>query len=239
VRLFVREKLVRLKAFGEEWVISPQDSGRSALDYHKNGMLHPFVDDALMAAAVLRLLDRGPVTDVALAAEGHQLSRALKLEFIYSQAFDTAFDAALARFLREGLLRRQDGGLIADGDSREALEFFAAVVQPFLEAYRIAARAALVPGAPAHEKDLVKSALRLGRRLYSVGEVELPESVNAVTFANAAEWLRAEVASGAAPTRADAARVLLRAVEGPVWDVTPPTPAAADPAAGDTPGSTP
>lgn len=239
VRLFARDKLVRLGAFGEDWVISPEDSGRSALDYHKNGILHPFVDDSLLATAVLRLLDRGPVTDAALSGEGRLLSRALKLEFIYAQAFDTAFDAALARFLREGLLRRQDGSLVADGDSREALEFFAAAVQPFLESYRIAARAALVTGAPATEKDLVKSALRLGRRMYSVGEVELPESVNAVTFANAAEWLRIEVASGTAPTRADAARALLRAVEGAARDVTPPTPAEAAPAAGDTPGTSP
>jgi hypothetical protein len=96
-----------------------------------------------------------------------------------------------------------------------------------------------VTGAPATEKDLVKVALRLGRRMYSVGEVELPESVNAVTFANAAEWLRIEVVSGTAPTRADAARALLRAVEGAARDVTPPTPAAAAPAAGDAPGTTP
>ena len=85
----------------------------------------------------------------------------------------------------------------------------------------------------------MKSALRLGRRLYSVGEVELPESVNAVTFANAAEWLRIEVVSGAAPTRADAVRTLLRAVEGAGWDVSPQIPAGAVPAAGDTPGTIP
>ncbi len=239
VRLFVREKLVRLGAFGEDWVISPEDSGRSALDYHKNGILHPFVDDAMMATAALRLLDQGPTTEAAMAAEGRLLSRALKREFVYAEAFDIAFEATLERFLREGLLRRQDGALVADGDSLEALEFFATAIQPFLEAYRIAARAALAPGAPVNEKDLVKSALRLGRRLYSVGEVELPESVNAVTFANAAEWLRIEVVSGAAPTRADAVRTLLRAVEGAGWDVSPQIPAGAVPAAGDTPGTIP
>lgn len=239
LRLFAREKLIRMGTFGDDWVVSPEESGRTALDYHKNGILHHFVDDALLAVAALRLLERGPASEADLVEEGHVLSRALKLEFIYgSEGFDAAFQAALSRFLKDGVLRRENLSLVADGDAREVLEFFAASVQPFVEAYRIAARAALAPGAPASEKDLVKAALRLGRRMFSVGEIELPEAVNAVTFANAAEWLRSEVASGSAPTRADAAHALLRAVEG-VPAVSLPIPAAAAPGGGREPGPTP
>jgi glycerol-3-phosphate O-acyltransferase len=215
VRLFVRDKLVRLGSFGDDWVVSPEEAGRTVLDYHKNAILHNFVDDALFATAVLRLLEKGPVAETDLMAECRLLSRAMKLEFVYgAEGFEVTYAATLERIVHEGLLRREAGGLDADADAREALGFFAASVQPFVESYRILAKAAQAPGAPVAEKELVKAALRTGRRLYSVGEVELPESVNAVTFANAAEWLRGQVASGASPTRADAARDLLRAVEG-------------------------
>jgi len=218
VRLFAKEGLIQVGVFGEEEVIIVREEGRISLDYHKNGLVNHFVDDAMLATAAIRLAGGGDrsFTRDALTEETRVLSMIFRREFIYGLwGFSDAFQRTLRRALDEGLLVEEAGLFRVAPGAIEEVRWLARVIQPFLEAYRVMARAADSPGAPIHSKDLVKAAMHLGRRLHATGEIEMTESINAVTFRNAVDWLDEQVATGRAPSRAQALAELRRGVEGP------------------------
>jgi len=92
---------------------------------------------------------------------------------------------------RDGKLQVADGqvefGPGADGwSSAEWLATYAALLQNFLEGYRVAARglAALLKG-PLTEKELVKRALTAGNRMFFAGEIARREAVSKPVIENA------------------------------------------------------
>lgn len=193
-------------------VLSVTPTGRMALDYYKNGIIHFLVPDAILAVALGPA--GAPVPLDRIRDRCRDLSRVFRFEFIYPPApsFDDVLQGHLARFAAQGLVAREGDAFFVPAAGAEAAADRAAIVQPFIEAYRIASRALLDAPANATDKDLIKAALRIGRRMYSVGDVELPESVSVVLFRNALRHLR-ETAQAGQRSLADAARWTLDVLE--------------------------
>lgn len=211
LRIFMKEKCVNLREYGDDWVASVMSDRRSALDYYKNGIIHFFVRESLMALAALRHAADGSADVEKLAALTKGLSRVFKFEFIYGadQPFDDIFQATVREFIEERLLVGDETRVKIARDARETLSYFAGIVRPFMEAYRILGLTVVQEGKPAPDKEITKAAVRLGRRMYEVGTVALSESVSTVLFRNALKYLRSEVEDGNSPDLVTAARSML------------------------------
>lgn len=205
-------KQVEIRELDGGAVLSPTPEGRVALDYYKNGILHFLVPDAILATALGPAGTAMPVDRIR--ARCLDLSRVFRFEFIYPPAptFDDVFQAHLDRFAAQRLVVRDGDSLTVLADAADAIADRAAALRPFVEAYRITAHALLESSPQASDKDLIKAALRIGRRMYSVGDVELPESVSAVLFGNALRHLRT-TSETRSRTLADVARDTVATLE--------------------------
>lgn len=201
-------KQVEIRELDGGAVLSVLPAGRMALDYYKNGIMHFLVPDAMLAAALGP--GTGPVPVDRVRERCQDLSRVFRFEFIYPPAasFDTVLRDHLDRFVVAGLVRLEGQDVVVLPEGQEAIADRAAIIQPFVEAYRVISRVLLDSGVPASDKDLHKTALRVGRRMYSVGDIELPESVSVVRFRNGLRHLR-ETAAARGVTVADVARQTL------------------------------
>lgn len=216
LRIFRKEEWIQVGTFGSDWVITMTEEGRRALDYYKNGLLHWFVPEAMVAHGVLDLAAEGPVELPALSTRVQELSRVFRFEFMYGaeDAYPARFEATVRRFLKERLVVLDEGRLRVPPDAQETLRFFAGMIEPFVEGYRVLARAARDPSFPAAEKDRVKTALREARKLYQLGDVSRPEAVSSVVLGNALAYLAGEVAAGRASDLGAAAEALAAALSG-------------------------
>ncbi len=175
----------RREEIEDDSIITPVESKRLILDSSKNIVVHFFVERALVATA-LRVPPGGPVNESAVRKRVQRLSRLFKLEFRFraDAPFDQIFDETLGGLLADRIVSRTatsqlEAGAGNDGWSgREWLSYYSAVLAPFLEGYRIAARtlALLLKGALS-EKDLVRKALGVGNRMFFSGEVSRRESI--------------------------------------------------------------
>ncbi len=219
--LWHKEKVIRIREYGErgrgsdlanEVVVSVEDEHRVVLDYYKNGVIHWFVPEALMAFAVQRLgQGEEPRDEEGLKGLVKSLSRIFKFEFIFGadEAYETIFSTTLGEYVQDGILVRSEGGLVPGRGALEVLEFFAGVIAPFVEAYRVVGRVVASSREGQSERDLVRAAVRAGRKAYSVGDVHYAEAVSAVTFRNALVYLRSEVREAGVADLPTAARAML------------------------------
>jgi glycerol-3-phosphate O-acyltransferase len=199
---------------GSDVIFTVPESKRLRLDLAKNHIIHWLVDRAMLSVALLtqvaasqplqpQLLDTQPADEGAATPASvpidvvrhrvQSLSRLFKFEFMYraDASFDAIFEELLAGMCDSGELARESNR-IGPGPGRDGLdgagwlEFHAAVLRNFLEAYRIAAISArtLVKG-PAEEKELVARGLRIGERMFLEGKIERSEAVSRPTLANA------------------------------------------------------
>lgn len=193
LRILKKEKVVRIKEYGDDFVIQVEDEGRQGLDYYKNGIIHLFMPEAMVATAVLRLNASGRLTTETLSDHVRTLSRLFKFEFVFGPGsrYEEALGVVLKRFIEEDLLRVDGERLIVPEDSLQTLEFFAGIITPFIEGYRILCRA-LLEHPSASGRELIRVALRLGRKMHSIGDISCLEAVSAVLFNNALESLESE-----------------------------------------------
>jgi glycerol-3-phosphate O-acyltransferase len=177
---------------GEDVVYSVPDDKRLVLSLSKNIIIHFFVERALVATA-LRMRPRGPVDEATLGERVLALSRLFKHEFLFraDASFGQIFADTLAHMTADGELAR-DRGAVVPGPGHDGLggagwvAFYADVLVPYLEGYRVAARAAhaLLKG-PLSARDLVKRALTAGERMFLSGEIGRREAVSRPTLENA------------------------------------------------------
>jgi len=195
LRIFLKEKRIKIREYGDDWVASVLPEGRAALDYYKCGLIHFFVRESLMAHAVLMAASAKSVEVPVLAALTKDLSRVFKFEFIYGadHSFEDLFRVTLAGFRNERLVFGDDFQVKVGRDAFETLEYFAGIVKPFVEAYRILGRTLLQGGEYGSDKEVIKAAVRLGRKMYEMGDVVLAESISTVLFGNALKYLKAEM----------------------------------------------
>jgi glycerol-3-phosphate O-acyltransferase len=132
-----------------------------------------------------------PTTVDALRDRVRALSRLFKHEFQFraDAPFEAIFDEELASLLEEGLLERDGDALRIPTDAAGAeLALFAALLRPFLEGYRVAARGlALLLKSPLSTKELAKRCVPIGRRMFLAGEIECPEAVMTPLFETAVQ----------------------------------------------------
>jgi glycerol-3-phosphate O-acyltransferase len=186
------KKRARRNAGGDVIYTVPDDQ-RLMLDISKNIIVHLFVDRAIGSVALLA--PPGPPAPRAVVRERAQsLSRLFKLEFMFraDAPFDRIFADTVSDMLSVSEVVEAEGAALAFGPGHDGLDgrgwvtFYAGILRPFLEGYRVAARAlsALVRG-PLAERDLAQRALRLGERMFLSGEIERSEAVCQSTLENA------------------------------------------------------
>jgi len=186
--------LVRVAVAAGDTIYQVPDEKRPVLDYHRNAVIHRYVAPALVAAAARAAGPDAPLDEVRERALW--LSRLLKLEFIYrvGATFDDIFDQNVAFLVRVRALARDGDGLRPGGDA-PTLAFIAELMRPYLEAYRLAAAAALElladdrAGAQPDRRELLRETMERGRAAFLAGGVMLRESVSKATLENAIEWL--------------------------------------------------
>ena len=174
-------------------------SKRLLLDTSKNILIHFFVERALIAIATTRGGLSFPASRDAIKVRVQMLSRLFKYEFRFraDAHFDVIFDEAIDSLATEGILKVGEQAVnlckVSDNASAAAtdapqwrLEYYAHMLQNFLEAYWIAAKALeLLLQGPLSEKELVKRTLALARQLALRGEISCRESINKLLFQNA------------------------------------------------------
>lgn len=219
--LWSKEKVVRIREYGDrsresrmsdEVVVSVDDEHRIALDYYKNGIIHWFVPEALMASAALRLrIVEGPRPVEGLRDLVKSMSRVFKFEFIFGadEVFETIFETTLGEYVQDGILAKADEDVRLGMHAQQVLAFFAGIVAPFVEAYRVLGRVVVSSEGGESEREIVRAAVRAGRKAYSVGDIQHLEAVSAVTFQNAFAFLGSEVREGGASDLKTAARNML------------------------------
>jgi glycerol-3-phosphate O-acyltransferase len=177
---------------GDDVIYTVPDDQRLMLDISKNIIVHLFVDRALVSVALLS--PPGPPAPRAAVRERvRSLSRLFKLEFMFraDAPFERIFDDTTGDMAAQGEIVAE-GEALGFGPGHDGLDgrgwvtFYAAVVRSFLEAYRVAARAARVLArGPLTEKELAERALRVGERMFLGGEIERSEAVCQPTLENA------------------------------------------------------
>jgi glycerol-3-phosphate O-acyltransferase len=188
VGLFMDAKLiVQHDADGDAIYAIPEER-RLALEYYKNTILHFFVPNALISAALLAG-GREPVAVDTLRERVRQLSRAFKYEFMYraDAPFDEIFDDALQDMLTaEEIEQTDDSVRPAANDASAMLPVYSAMLRTYFESYVLALRgaASLLEG-PVNKKDWIKRTLAIGQRMYLAGALELRESLSKPKLENA------------------------------------------------------
>jgi glycerol-3-phosphate O-acyltransferase len=189
--------LVHVAVAAGETIYQVPDEKRPVLDYHRNAVIHRYVAPALVAAAARAEGPDAPLARVRTRALA--LSRLLKLDFIYrvGATFDEIFEQNVSFLVRVGALAL-DGDRLRPGAEAGTLAFLAELMRPYLEAYRLAAAAALDllaegrADAPADRRALVKQTLEQGRAAFLAGAIALRESLSKATLENAVEWMMSQ-----------------------------------------------
>jgi glycerol-3-phosphate O-acyltransferase len=183
---------VRRNGSGEDAIYTVSPERRIRLDFYKNSILHPLINAALVSAS-LGFSEAGR-TSSELAERVRFLSRLFKHEFIFraDAVFEVNLERTLGVLVESNVLVR-DGERIAPAAkaSPGLVRDFAALVENFIESYRIVVRQIrALEDEPVAERELVKHTLSLGERMYLVGEIELQEARSKVNFENAIKAFR-------------------------------------------------
>jgi glycerol-3-phosphate O-acyltransferase len=188
---FVDQKQVERHEFEDGVVYTPVPHKRVNLDYYKNNIVHLFVPEALLSAALKAALDhdRAPLEEVRQGARF--LAEMLKHEFVYApdQTFDQQFNATLERLVAIGLVERDgEDSLAIPRAAEQTVVLLHHVLEPWLEAYwTMAVTLHDQLREPTPLKDFVKQVQKVATRRYHEGDIRCPESANAVTLNHAIE----------------------------------------------------
>ena len=185
--LLVGGKLVEKR---DDLLVVPEER-RPGLDYYKNNALNWFVAESIIARAHTALRRQAsPVAQEALRERTRELSRLLKLEFVYrvGATFEVIFEENLGGMIEAGWLRRQGGAIeVAEGGAAP-LALLSGLCENFVEAYWAAARALPSARTPIATKELTRAALERAERMFLQGEIRRRESVTKTTLTNAVEY---------------------------------------------------
>ena len=190
LHLFVASKWILRRKFDSEDIIIVRAEGRMHLDYYKNNMLHLFVSEALLATAILAMLERGPLmAEDALQVQTKFLSRLLKFEFVYEPGvkFEDQYRGTLDEFVRQGWLARTGPAELAVATTvRGPLRLYAKLLQSFVESYGLVARnIKQLKTGPLTEAAFLDHVQRAAQMAFDLGTVECYEAISKVNLGNA------------------------------------------------------
>ncbi|MEZ4458121.1 MAG: 1-acyl-sn-glycerol-3-phosphate acyltransferase [bacterium] len=193
LQLFAENKQVKVDKSGDIENYSVPEDARLQLSYYRNNIVHHFVPEALLGAAVASFrAESMPLSE--LMRETLFLSKMFKFEWIYEEAaeFENVFMRTLRYFQCAGWLTLDEDSQVVtiSTPTPTELEFFRRLVLTFLEAYKIVFSLFAKPTDKAlDKKEIVDAALKQGRADYAKGEVLFMESLSKPTYENAIRLL--------------------------------------------------
>ena len=166
----------------DEIVYQIPERKRVELSYYKNTILHFFVSEALVAAAIVSGTEKTVSVTIAKRRVRY-MSRLLKREFFYPEKpfFDDHFKKSLSYFRENGWIDCDDleDGTIRPLGSRAGLEFFRGLLVPLFESYWLmASHLRKLDQRPMEKKDFVKKVQRRGKMLYRKGRIRYLEALS-------------------------------------------------------------
>jgi len=189
---------------------------RRALDIYRNSILHFLAAPSFLA---LELLRGGAREDVL--ARLYDWLDAFRGEFFTARGpvLSAHVAAFLSHFEALGWTQRGTAALRATELGVPHLEFFAEQMRAVLESYSVTLSAVAQQDEPIVRRALEKRVAEQFERAVLLGEVELPEANNPVTFGNALDLLirRGVLAQADGPDRRDAIYG-----RGPAWSELAP-----------------
>lgn len=188
--LFEHSKWVLRRPFDNDVVYIPKANGRLHLDYYKNNMIHLFVPDALLAAAILAMQEVRPdMPPEDLQEQTKFLSRLLKFEFVYAPGttFETQYGRTLDSFIADGWLTWDaDRNLRLTTTVAPVIRLYAKLIQNFIESYHVMARAlAHLRKGPMTETAFLEFVQQEASHAFELGDVQCYESISKVNLSNA------------------------------------------------------
>jgi glycerol-3-phosphate O-acyltransferase len=190
----VADGLVKKTVVDQRTLYAVTEGAWLILDVHKNHVLHHAAPEAIVATAMLAAganPGTGAVDRAVVAERAREISRALKLEFIFEPGvpFERLFDAAVADAITAGFLRAGDGTIAIPDEPvpRIAWRFAASLIQGFVECYAVVVDAvARVVGAEgSDEKIAVGRLLEAVKAAVVAGDVHAAEAASKVVVENA------------------------------------------------------
>lgn len=192
--LFEVNDQIKCTKDGGEVVYSVPEDARLQLSFYRNNIVHHFVPEALLSAAISRF-QSAEIELEPLMEETLFLSKLFKFEWIYEERaeFRNVFMRTLQYFEECAWVSIQDGEkqmvTIAQPHPVE-LEFFRRLVLTFLEAYAIVTGLLEnMANKPMEKKEIVESALKSARADYLKGKILFQESLSKPTYENALRLL--------------------------------------------------
>lgn len=187
--LFVGNKLLSRHSYDTGDIVYqvPPDA-RIELDYYKNNLVHLFVRESILAAALLRCWREDDLFGDRLRKECEFLSRLLKHEYIYDQGrpFDAQYRETLELFQDAGVLEADRAArIILTPASMRTLRLLATLTLPVLEGYYVTAQGIDALPEAMEESDLMVQLQRTADRLWRQGQLSMKEAISSVTFKNA------------------------------------------------------
>jgi len=191
LELFKTNDQIKITAENDLTVYSVPEDARLQLSFYRNNIVHHFVPEALLAAAIRRFQsDRIRLDE--LMKETLYLSRLFKFEWIYEERaeFENVFMRTL-KYLYECAWISMDTEdettwIQISSPPPVELEFFRRLVLTFLEAYTIvASMLEMMVEKPMDKKEIVETALKNARADYLKGRILFQESLSKPTYENA------------------------------------------------------
>jgi glycerol-3-phosphate O-acyltransferase len=187
LRLFVNNDQVKIERTDGDTVYSVPEDSRLGLNYYRNSILHHFVPEALLAAAVGRFSTPSiPLEE--LMSETLFLSRMFKYEWIYEERaeFENVFMRTLRYFEACGWIARPEPDVVwVELPRPPELEFFRRNVLSYLEGYALVARNLALMTESVSRKEVTGKLLGQARADYLRGDLIYQESLSKPTYENA------------------------------------------------------
>jgi glycerol-3-phosphate O-acyltransferase len=182
----LRMDLIRAAPDPRGEILFFESSKRRALDIYRNSILHFLAAPSFLALELLR----GGAREEVLARLYDWLD-AFRGEFFSPRGPELSAHVAafLSHFEALGWTQRGTGALRATEAGEPHLAFFADQMRAVLESYYVAVSAVAQQGEPLPRRAIEKRMRDQFERATLLGEVELPEANNPVTFGNALDLL--------------------------------------------------
>ena len=185
-------KLITRHKFSDDAVYQVPPHKRQSLDYYRNNLVHHFVRESILAAALLGCRNTGDMWGDRVKRETIFLSQLLKYEFVYEQSrdFDDQYRETIQLFQEAKLIEGDRAAKInIPAESQRVLRLLANMSLPVIEGYFVVSRTLTKLKGPQPKKVVLKWIQVVGERLWREGEITYKEAVSSVTFNNAVDWL--------------------------------------------------
>ena len=201
---FSQDGLVQIRDTGLELVYSVVEKKRLALDYYRNNVIHHFVPTSISMLAIESFTVEAIPYD-ALKERIRNLSQLFKHEFLFraQRHIEKELKDALTVLKDEGAIREEDGFIVKVEEGKEIRQTFKAVLEHFVEAYWLAAKAlGMLKKGPLAEKEFLSRALNLGNHYYIQGDILWQEAIsrdimkNAITYFTEFDFVHSQPTEG-------------------------------------------